>query len=147
MDVLSRAPKLASYYHSDRTIVAAIALYGPFYQVPDWLYFRRDHDERAKWAFKTARESWCANLDPRRADALRNPALRLYAEYVWEYVSAIHGTPLSPADKRACYRHLASWLSSRLNGRPGRRGLAQPSAEVPVSSLEMDIPGRERKPL
>ena len=99
MDVLRRAPLLASYYHSDRTQVAGMALYGPFYHVPDWLYFRRDHDERAKWAFKTAR-SWCANLDPRRADALRNPALRLYAEYIWGYVSAIHGAPLSPADKR-----------------------------------------------
>ena len=64
---------------------------------------------------------WCANLDPSRADALRNPALRLYAEYIWEYVSAIHGAPLSAADKRTCYRHLARWLSTRLNGRPGRR--------------------------
>ena len=30
-----------SYHHSDRTIVAEMSLYGPFYQVPDWLYFRR----------------------------------------------------------------------------------------------------------
>jgi hypothetical protein len=122
-----------------------MALYGPFYHVPDWLYFRRDHDGRAKLAFKTAR-SWCANLEPRRADALRNPAIRLYAEYLWGYVSAIHGAPLSPADKRACYQHLAGWLSTRLNRRPGRM-FAQPSADIPVSSLKVDIPGRERKPL
>ena len=146
MDVLRRAPQLASYYHSDRTQVAGMALYGPFYHVPDWLYFRRDHDERAKWAFKTAR-SWCANLDPQRADALRNPALRLYAEYLWGYVSAIHGAPLTNSDKRACYRHLARWLSTRLNGRPGRRAFEQPSADVPVSSLVVDIPGRAGKPL
>ena len=144
MDVLRRAPLLASYHRSDRTLVAGIALYGPFYQVPDWLYFRRDHDERAERAFKTVR-SWCANLDPRRADALRNPALRLYAEYVWGYVSVIHGAPLTPADKRKCYRHLARWLSTRLQARPGRRASAQPSADVPISSLEMGLPGRERK--
>jgi glycosyltransferase involved in cell wall biosynthesis len=144
MDVLRRAPLLASYHRSDRTLVAGIALYGPFYQVPDWLYFRRDHDERAERAFRTVR-SWCANLDPRRADALRNPALRLYAEYVWGYVSAIHGAPLTPADKRTCYRHLARWLSTRLHARPGRRASAQPSADVPISSLEMNLPGRERK--
>ena len=71
--------------------------------------------------------------------------LRLYAEYVWGYVSAIHGAPLSPADKRTCYRHLARWLSTSLNGRPGRRASVAPSADVPVSSLEVDIPGRERK--
>jgi glycosyltransferase involved in cell wall biosynthesis len=144
MDVLRRAPLLASYHRSDRTLVAGIALYGPFYQVPDWLYFRRDHAERAEQAFKTVR-SWCANLDPRRADALRNPALRLYAEYVWGYVSAIHGAPLTSADKRKCYQHLAGWLSTRLHPRPGRRASAQPSADVPISSLEMSLPGQERK--
>ena len=48
MEVLRRAPLLASYYHSDRTLVAGIALYGPFYQVPDWLYFRRDHDRTGR---------------------------------------------------------------------------------------------------
>jgi len=144
MDVLRRAPLLASYHRSDRTLVAGIALYGPFYQVPDWLYFRRDHDERAERAFKTVR-SWCANLDPRRADALSNPALRLYAEYVWGYISAIHGAPLSPAGKRECYRHLARWLTTRMHGRPGRRASAQPSADVPISSLELSLPGRERK--
>ena len=39
MDVLRRAPLVGSYYHSDRTQVAGMALYGPFYHVPDWLYF------------------------------------------------------------------------------------------------------------
>jgi glycosyltransferase involved in cell wall biosynthesis len=146
MDVLRRAPLLASYYRSDRTLVAGIALYGPFYQVPDWLYFRRDHEERAERAFKTV-QSWCANLDPRRADALRNPALRLYAEYIWGYISAIHGAPLSPDDKRKCYWHLARWMTTRLNGRPGRRKSVQPSADVPISSLKVDIPGREGKSL
>ena len=146
MDVLRRAPLLASYYRSDRTLVAGIALYGPFYQVPDWLYFRRDHEERAERAFKTV-QSWCANLDPRRADALRNPALRLYAEYIWGYISAIHGAPLSPDDKRECYWHLARWMTTRLNGRPGRRKSVQPSADVPISSLKVDIPGQEGKSL
>jgi glycosyltransferase involved in cell wall biosynthesis len=146
MDVLRRAPLLASYYRSDRTLVAGIALYGPFYQVPDWLYFRRDHEERAERAFKTV-QSWCANLDPRRADALRNPALRLYAEYIWGYISAIHGAPLSPDDKRKCYWHLARWMTTRLNGRPGRRKSVQPSADVPISSLKVDIPGQEGKSL
>jgi glycosyltransferase involved in cell wall biosynthesis len=146
MDVLRRAPLLASYYRSDRTLVAGIALYGPFYQVPDWLYFRRDHEERAERAFKTV-QSWCANLDPRRANTLRNPALRLYAEYIWGYISAIHGAPLSPDDKRKCYGQLARWMTTRLNGRPGRRKSVQPSADVPISSLKVDIPGQEEKSL
>ena len=75
-----------SYHHADRTIIAELALYGRFYQVPDWLYFRRDHDDRAERACPTMR-SRCANMDPRRADRLRHPAVRLYGEYVWAYIS------------------------------------------------------------
>lgn len=110
--VLRRTALLASYHHADRTIVGELSLHGPFYQVPDWLYFRRDHPERAQRAFTTVR-SWCANLDPRRADRLRNPIIRLYAEYVWGYVAAIRKAPLSSAEKRECYRHLTRWLVSR----------------------------------
>jgi glycosyltransferase involved in cell wall biosynthesis len=144
MDVLRRAPLLGSYHHSDRTLTAGFALYGPFYQVPDWLYFRRDHAERAERAFKTVRP-WCANLDPRRSDALRNPAIRLYAEYVWGFVTAIRRAPLTPAEKRACYRQLAEWLASRANIRRGRYVPEPPPADgVSISSIDAKVPGRKR---
>ena len=42
-DVLRRTPLHDSYHYADRTLVTEIALHGPFCQVPDWLYFRRDH--------------------------------------------------------------------------------------------------------
>jgi glycosyltransferase involved in cell wall biosynthesis len=144
MHVLRRATLLGSYHHSDRTLTAGIALYGRFYNVPDYLYFRRDHAERAERAFKTVRH-WCANLDPRRADALRNPAVRLYGEYVWGYVNAIQEAPLTSADRLACYRHLAGWLASRANIKRGRYVPEQPAAEdVSMAAIEATVPGRER---
>jgi hypothetical protein len=106
-----------SYHHADHTIVAEIGLHGPFYQVPDWLYFRRDHPDRAERACPTMR-SRCVNMDPRRASRLRHPAVRLYGEYVWGYIAAIRRAPLSPADRRECYSYLAQWFASR--ARPGR---------------------------
>jgi LmbE family N-acetylglucosaminyl deacetylase len=110
--VLRAVARKDSYYHADHTIVAEIALHGPFHQVPDWLYFRRDHDGRAERSSPTMR-SRCVNMDPRRADRLRHPAIRLYGEYVWGYVAAVHRAPLSGADRRACYRVLSQWLVSR----------------------------------
>ena len=74
IEVLRRTAMKESYHHADHTIVAEIALHGRFYQVPDWLYFRRDHDDRAERACPTMR-SRCANMDPRRADRLRHPAV------------------------------------------------------------------------
>jgi glycosyltransferase involved in cell wall biosynthesis len=143
-DVLRRTAMKESYHHADRTIIAELVLHGPFYQVPDWLYFRRDHPARAERANPTVR-SRCANMDPRRGDPLRNPVARLYAEYIWAYIAMIRRAPLSAADRRECYRHLALWAASR--ARPGRpRGASvQPSAPgdaVSAISVEAVVAGR-----
>jgi glycosyltransferase involved in cell wall biosynthesis len=112
IDVLRRTAMKDSYHHSDRTTITEMGLHGPFYQVPDWLYFRRDHPERAERACPTTR-SRCANMDPRRADRLRHPLVRLYGEYVWAYFAAVRRAPLSSSDRQECYSHLIRWLTSR----------------------------------
>ena len=124
--VLRQTSLLGSFHHADRTITTEFALHGPFYQVPGWLYFRRDHPERAERACPTVRTR-CANLDPRRADRLRHPVARLYGEYIWGYIAAIRSAPLSVAERRECYRYLAEWVMSR--AAPGRSGRAAEPAE------------------
>ena len=139
MDVLRRAAMRESYHHSDHTIVAEIGLHGPFYQVPDWLYFRRDHPGQSGRAPMRDR---CAIMDPRRANRLRHPAARLYGEYIWAYVRAIHRAPLSTADRRECYRYLVQWLASR--ARPGGAGGSEPVPVAdPAISVGSVVAGRE----
>ena len=140
-EVLRRTAMKESYHHSDRTIIAELALHGPFYQVPDWLYFRRDHPQRAERSCPTVR-SRCANMDPRRADRLRNPAARLYAEYIWGYISAIRRAPLTPTERQECYRHLVQWVASR--ARPGRQagGPREVGAFVSVEAAVAGQAGR-----
>jgi len=41
-----KTPLHASYHFADRALFAEIPLNGPFYQVPDWLHFRREHASR-----------------------------------------------------------------------------------------------------
>jgi len=148
-----RRMSLNSYHLADRSLTTEIGLHGPFYQVPDWLYFRRDHPERAERAHLTVR-TWCTNLDPRRADRLRHPTVRLYAEYVWGYVAAIRRAPLSPADRRECYRCLAQWAAGRalpvagravLGGAP-RSGDPTASTAQPVISVDAVVAGRVGRP-
>lgn len=145
-DVLRRTPLVDSYHHADRTIVAELALHGPFYQVPDWLYFRRDHPDRAERACPTKRAR-CANLDPRRADRLRHPTVRLLAEYIWGYIAAIRRAPLSSADRWRCYRCLGQWLTDR--ARPGsfRRSEQEPGQgpDQPAISIDTLVAGRHRR--
>ena len=142
-EVLRRTALNGSYYRADRTFVAELALHGPFYQVPDWLYFRRDHPDRAARAFSTVR-GWCGNLDPRRADRLRNPVLRLYGEYIWGFISAIHRAPLTPAERYACYRHLVDWAASRAFSEHGRFATEQNAADVQGISVDAVVAGQGR---
>ncbi len=142
MDVRRRAALMGSHHHSDRTITTEIVLHGPFYQVPDWLYFRREHPGQNG---RTTMRHRCANMDPRRADRWRHPAVRLYGEYVWAYVSMIRRAPLSVADRRECYRYLMEWFASR--ARPGAAGQDEP---VPVAhpDIQVDsiVAGRQGRP-
>jgi glycosyltransferase involved in cell wall biosynthesis len=113
MNVLRKTPLHGSHHFADRTFTMEIGLHGPFYMVPDYLYFRRYHSGQAGARADIRRR--CANLDPRRASRLRHPLARLYGEYIWGYVAAIHRAPLSAADKRECYRLLSRWAAGRVS--------------------------------
>jgi glycosyltransferase involved in cell wall biosynthesis len=110
--VLQRTAMKESYHHADRTIIAELALHGRFYQVPEWLYFRREHDDRAERAHPTVRGR-CANMDPKRGNRWTNPAPRLFAEYIYAYIRMIRRAPLTPAERRECYGYLAEWVTRR----------------------------------
>jgi len=141
-DTLRQTALHGSYHHADRVITTEFTLHGPFYQVPDWLYFRRDHADREERACPTARTR-CVNMDPRRADRLRHPAARLYGEYLLGYVTSIRRAPLSPADRLECYRYLGQWLISRTLPRLGRRAR---HAAIPVQPVPADamVAGQQR---
>jgi glycosyltransferase involved in cell wall biosynthesis len=145
-DILRRTPLHGTYHHAERTLVTELGLYGPFRQVPEVLYFRRDHPDRAERA-RSTRRARAANFDPRRSDPLRHPMIRLLAEYVWGYVGAIRRAPLSPQDRLRCYGHLLRWVASRtlpgasrrigqspdpaLRGRAGRHALRRTTGSSP----------------
>jgi hypothetical protein len=145
-EVLRRTPLNGSYHHSDRTLVAELALNGPFHQVSERLFFRRDHPDRAERAQPTKRAR-SANMDPRRANRLRHPMVRLLAEYVWGFISAIRRAPISDAERRRCYGYLAQWLASRALPGRSKRMEDRPSRGVDLSVLSVDsvVAGRERR--
>jgi glycosyltransferase involved in cell wall biosynthesis len=152
--VLRKIAPQNSFYHSDRVLMAEIALHGPFRQVPEWLYFRRDHAGRPQHSSPTIRR-WCTNMDPRRANRAIHPTARLLGEFLWGYVAAIGRAPLSPADRRACYQLLARWIASHATpavNRIVRGGMFKGETAAippPPASISLDavVAGRERKQL
>ena len=139
--VLLRTAMKESYHHADRTIIAELALHGPFYQLPEWMYFRRDHPGRAERAQPSVRAR-CANMDPRRANPWLNPVPRLLGEYLWAYTRMIWRAPLPPAERRACYRHLATWVARR--SKPHHLVSFEPPAAESQPSIDIEsvVPGR-----
>ena len=115
-DVLSRIGPHGSYFNADRVFVAGLSLYGPFYQVPEVLYFRREHPNRLSRASIRDR---AAGLDPVRRSRLMHPAVRLYGEYLIGYFATIRKAPLSASDRWRCNVEVARWVAS-VAGRIGR---------------------------
>lgn len=145
-EVLRRVARKDSYHHADRTIIAELALHGRFHQVHDWLYFRRDHPQRAERACRGVRAR-CANMDPRRADRLRHPVVRLYGEYVWAFIRAIHCAPIDPADRRACYREVLQWAVGRARpgGQPAVEATAPATVRLRADSVRLLVAGQGSK--
>jgi hypothetical protein len=143
-DVLRSTALHGSYHHADRTVTTEIALHGPFHQVSDWLYFRRDHPGREERACPTVR-SRCTNMDPRRANRLRHPAARLYGEYILGYVAGIRRASMSSAERRECYGLLVQWMMTRAlpGNAPETPRSASPTRHI---SVDMVVAGQERKP-
>jgi len=150
--VLQQVKPYDSYHFADRVFMTEVGLHGPFYQVPDWLWFRRQHPQQA--GMQRSMRDRCAVLDPRRADRLRHPAVRLYGEYVLGFASAVRRAPLSGPDRRECYQILGRWTASRVLPVAGRTlsrsGLkVGESAQVPSTDISVDalVAGREgRRP-
>jgi glycosyltransferase involved in cell wall biosynthesis len=150
-DVLLRTHLVGSYHMADRCMNVELSLYGPFYLVPEWLYFRREH---ADLLTPLSVRERCVRLDHRRANRFLHPVVRLYAEYLWSYIAAIHRAPLSPMERRECYQVFASWLVGRARpvvGRSIRReGIPDVFSsldEVPRIPIDTLVAGREsRKP-
>jgi glycosyltransferase involved in cell wall biosynthesis len=126
---LRRNGEHGSYHNADRTFVAALAMSGPFHQVPRVLYFRRDHPQRTERR-SDRRRSRAAILDPRRANRLRHPMLRLYVEYVWGYVAAIRGAPISLTEKARCLGLVLWWALGHLRPGSAKRLLTSPDPAV-----------------
>jgi glycosyltransferase involved in cell wall biosynthesis len=140
---LRRVRHLGSYHLADRMFNVELVLHGRFRQVEEWLYFRREHQEPIS---QKVRER-CVTLDPRRANRLRHPVVRLYGEYLWACLAAIGRAPLSIAERGECFGILTQYLASRAvpvmgESRKGERLRQDPLSAAPSIPVDLIVAGR-----
>ncbi len=101
---------------------------GAFHNHPDFLYFRRDHPGRVGRA--SGLRDRAAKADPRRANRLRHPVVRLIAEYLFAYLRAIWLAPIGLRDRLRCTADLVLWLLGHVNPLRKRQLLLSPDPAV-----------------
>lgn len=101
---LRTTPLIGTYIASDYIILAELALRGEFHEIPDRLFFNRDHPARSGRALRTLRQhsTW---YNPR---ATGTP-------WRWwrlsrEYFRAIGAAPLDGGERARCYWLVMKWV-------------------------------------
>ena len=126
MSVLQATPLIGYYARGDSTLLARLALFGRFYEIPEPLFFNRNHTDRSvqtrpdmtirgrsqigKWigTGPLPPTEW---FDPSTKGKIVFPEWRLLREYA----AAINKTPLSPQDRAQCYLYLSGWMVRNLH--------------------------------
>jgi glycosyltransferase involved in cell wall biosynthesis len=102
-DVMRKTPLQKNYTGSDRVFLAELSLYGPFYQVPEPLFYKRFHTKNLLVDWRT-RMAW---FDTAYVGKIVYPN---WLEF-FDYLSVINRVPSSFKTKIRCYLHmLGPWL-------------------------------------
>lgn len=122
LDVLKRTPLLGEYVGSDRNLLAELSMHGPFHEVPEYLFLRRDHPGTSTRQYPSAKErrTWFKVEQ-------RGPNLPT-VQRAMGYLKSILRAPLAPADRLVCLGILGKWSILRLRSLMERNlsGLLRP---------------------
>jgi glycosyltransferase involved in cell wall biosynthesis len=110
--ILERTPLHGNYPSADSNLLAEIALYGRIFEIPEYLFFRRDHPQAYT-------RKYCENQDYKSMDHYR-------AEMAWwatdslidstvlrnlsEYLQSVRRVPLKWSDRLLCYEQIFDWF-------------------------------------
>ncbi len=108
LEILRKTKMIDNYTDSDRTLLATLGLYGPFYEIPEPLFLHRIHPE----------SSVQVNPDPAIRAAWFDPKMRdriVFTEWrqMYELHAAISRSPLPASEKLKCYFQMLRRINRR----------------------------------
>ncbi len=104
--VLKQTRLHGNYPDSDRVLLAELGLYGRFYQIPEYLFFRRAHPLQST-ALYPGRLERTRLFDPAKAGRIVFPHFRQFVEYLL----VISRVPMARHERLLCYVEMVKWLS------------------------------------
>lgn len=106
-EVLAQTPLIEKYVGSDRVLLAELGLRGKLFEIPDYLFHRRDHPQTSGRLYTIyKRLAW---FDPARSHNLN----LVNWTVGWKYYSAIRRVRISWSEKIRCYQAVGRWFINR----------------------------------
>jgi hypothetical protein len=86
-------------------LIGELVLHGEFYEIPEYLFFKRDHPNTSVRAHRTFKER-IAWYDPAKKGQLHLTRWKWF----FEYLAAIRRVRMSWDEKARCYMQMAKWF-------------------------------------
>jgi len=112
--VLKKTPLLGGYIGSDWNLLAELSLAGRIFEIPEYLFFRRDHEQ----AYTNRYYSKKIKIHDHRTESLwwtgntKKPLITLpYWKNCVEFFRSVHRSSLKWSEKLSCYHEIGKWLT------------------------------------
>ena len=105
-ETLKKTGLIGNYPSSDVVLLGELVLHGQFYELPDYLFYKRDHPNTSVRAHRMywERLGW---YDPAKKGKLYLTRWK----FLMEYLRAIHQVQIPVREKNLCYLQMLRWLS------------------------------------
>jgi len=101
-DVLRQTPLIGNYISSDRVLLVLLSTYGRLHELPDYLFFQREHAGRSVRGREHEVTSW---FDPARGQVIVFPFWRIS----WEFAMAAIRGGTGVGERLRCLGEVVKW--------------------------------------
>jgi glycosyltransferase involved in cell wall biosynthesis len=110
-NLLRMTPLHGNYPASDKILLGELALRGEFYEIPEYLFLRREHSQRSLRAYPSLSQLavW---FDPTNRDRI----LLVRWQWLFKYLASIRQVPMSLHEKAYCYVEVGRWAWGKRRG-------------------------------
>jgi glycosyltransferase involved in cell wall biosynthesis len=105
-NVLGKTRLFGRFPASDLVLLAELALYGSFCELPEVLFLQRNHEQRAGPQLASNPHRTVAWWDPLKAGRIIFPAWRMFSAHL----SSVFRAPLNMRERSRCCVELAKWV-------------------------------------
>ncbi len=106
-DTLKKTPLIGNFAWADLVLLSELCLLGEFYEIPEYLFFFRWHDQTSRATRKGSWEALAVWYNSKNQGKIQMPTCTLFAQQL----QSVNRVSMSGFERIACYVELAKWFS------------------------------------